>query len=209
MRSLSLDGFFLSFALVGIGVACGVTACTDCGDARRLEPAGPNLVIVMVDTLRADHLGAFGYPRPTSPVIDEFAARGVVFEKAFAQASWTVPSVSGLLTGQYPGNVDVLGDSSGRVATLAAWLTGHGFQTAAIVANPLMRPETGFANGFETFDFREWAAGDDLVESSLQWLHGSVQGYIRNNEGNAGTLQGSGNYLPPGQHPDASKPVLS
>ena len=66
------------------------------GDTR------PNLVLLVFDTLRADHLGAAGYAKPTSPVLDRLAARSVVFERAFSAAPWTAPSLGSLLSGRYP-----------------------------------------------------------------------------------------------------------
>ena len=62
----------------------------------------PNVIIYLVDTLRADHLGVYGYDRDTSPVLDRWATGGVVFERAYAPCSWTKPSVATLFTGLYP-----------------------------------------------------------------------------------------------------------
>ena len=73
-----------------------LTACGSGGGDDSTTP--PNVILVSVDTLRADHLGCYGYGAPTSPFLDSFAARGVRCERAFAQAFWTLPSHLSLLT---------------------------------------------------------------------------------------------------------------
>ena len=68
----------------------------------------PNVVIFLTDTLRADHLGAYGHPKPTSPRFDAFAREGIVFEDAWAQSPWTKPSVASIFTGLTPGSHGVV-----------------------------------------------------------------------------------------------------
>src|SRR5262245_26159043 len=80
-------------ALVAVALALGLP---------RPSRVPAHLVIISLDTLRADHLGAFGYPKPTSPVFDRLAARGILFTRAVAQAPSTLPSHGALMTGQYP-----------------------------------------------------------------------------------------------------------
>ena len=81
-----------------------------------------NVLVVLIDTLRADHLGAYGYPRPTSPNFDALAGDSVVFDRATAQAAWTKPSVASLMTGVYVhkhgvvSNRDALGDAHPTLA---------------------------------------------------------------------------------------------
>src|SRR3972149_8626805 len=74
-------------------------SCTEGTDAPRSQP---NIVLITIDTLRADHLGSYGYPRPSSPSIDQLAESGVVFERALAAAPWTLPSMASLHTSLYP-----------------------------------------------------------------------------------------------------------
>ena len=62
----------------------------------------PNVVVYVIDTLRADHVGCYGYRRPTTPRINEFARSAVRFGRAVAQSSWTLPAVASILTGLYP-----------------------------------------------------------------------------------------------------------
>jgi arylsulfatase A-like enzyme len=119
--------------------------------ARREEPL--NLLFVLIDTTRFDAIGAYG-SRNSTPIIDGIARQGVLFERMYAQCSWTLPSVSSLLTGRWPNESPGwrLGKSVPDSAIpLAELLQIGGFHTAAFVANPLLTEEAGFGRGFETF----------------------------------------------------------
>lgn len=121
---------------------------------QRGTPVGHNVVLIVLDTLRADHLGTYGYERPTSPEIDRLGREGVVFEHAVAQGPWTKPSVVSLLTGRYAHEHGVRAehDALGAdVDTLTRTLQSHGFHTAAFTSNPWVTPEFGFDNGFDHF----------------------------------------------------------
>ncbi|HXT19998.1 MAG TPA: sulfatase, partial [Thermoanaerobaculia bacterium] len=122
-----------------------------------------NVVVVLVDTLRADHLGAYGYDRPTSPRFDALAAESYLFTDARAQAPCTYPSVNSLLTSRYPARF--LGQPDGalgippNIPSLAEMLAAQGFTTAAVSASPVVRkspsrfnPHGGFDRGFARFD---------------------------------------------------------
>jgi len=120
------------------------------------EPSRPNVLLVVIDTLRADHLGAYGYDRPTSPNLDRLAKRGTLFQRAHATSSWTAPSVVSILTGLYPAvhGVEqansVLGES---VPTMAEAFARAGYATAAMAANPaFVSPRVGIGRGFARFD---------------------------------------------------------
>lgn len=101
-----------------------------------VHPIPRFIILVSLDTLRADHLGLYGYDRFTSPVLDTLALEGVVFEDASAAAPWTLPSHASMLTGLYPLKhrvitmVDALPE---EIPTLASMLAEEGFQTAAVV----------------------------------------------------------------------------
>lgn len=131
-----------------------------CGGETRVEtvPARPpNLLLVSIDTLRADHLGSYGYERDTSPVIDSLAAESVRFETALAPTPWTLPSHAAMLTGMHPLEIGI--DNSLRtipedIPMLAEVLANGGFQTAAFVdSNPkgFVGGERGFGRGFEHY----------------------------------------------------------
>ena len=130
--------------------------------ARWNRPEPVNIVIVMVDTLRADHMSAYGYERETTPFIDQFASQGFVFEHARSQASCTFPSVNSLLTSRNPAiftrqEADQLGIPDGY-PSIAEILKEHGYRTIAVSASPIVRatptnfnPNGGFDRGFDTF----------------------------------------------------------
>jgi arylsulfatase len=139
----------LLFAL-GLGLsACGGT------------PRERSVVLLVIDTLRADHLSLYGYARATSPALDRFAAQAAVFERAFAPSSWTLPSIGSLLTGRLPSahgagirlgapaHFARLGDG---VPTLAETLGARGYATAAFVANPYLVEAFGLARGFGVYE---------------------------------------------------------
>jgi arylsulfatase A-like enzyme len=120
-------------------------------------PAPPrNLLLIVVDTLRADHLGCYGHARDTSPAIDALAAEGVRFERAYSPSSWTKPAVASLLTGLYPnahGVTDVRHPLPDGVRTLAELLAARGWDTAAVVSNVQLthRDGNGMGRGFRTY----------------------------------------------------------
>jgi arylsulfatase A-like enzyme len=115
----------------------------------------PNVVLIVMDTERADRLSAYGYGLPTSPRLEELAARGLLFENAQSTASWTWPSTASILTGLLPEEHGVVDDDSCYLAhglmTLAEVLQLEGVTTAAWSANPLVVPEKNFDQGFELF----------------------------------------------------------
>lgn len=150
--------FALSFVLSigGIGCRQQVTAFPD-------ENSPQNVIIILVDTLRADHMSLYGYPRTTTPFIDRLAQESVVFERARSQAACTFPSVNSLLTSRYA--FDYYRQPEGNLGipeaypTLAELLRDAGFQTAAVSASPIVRatgskenPGGGFGRGFAIFD---------------------------------------------------------
>jgi arylsulfatase A-like enzyme len=122
-----------------------------------------NLLLVLVDTLRADHLSLYGYPRKTSPNFDRFARQNLFFPNARSQAACTFPSVNSLLTSRYAMRfLDPPGQGMGipeGVAVLPDILQRAGYATAAISASPIVRvsrsrhnPGGGFGRGFASFD---------------------------------------------------------
>ncbi len=125
------------------------------GDETRVAAqADLNIILVVVDALRADHLGCYGYPKNTSPNIDRLAAEGVLFSRAYAQAPRTKESTASLVTSLYPSthNVSRLGNvlpESSR--TLTEMTRDAGFATAVVSANPLVSPTFGFGRGADFF----------------------------------------------------------
>ena len=136
----------------------GVTAPAGCS-----KSPPPNVLLISIDTLRADHLGCYGYPRATSPAIDRLAAAGVVFEDAWSTTSWTLPAHLSLLTG-LPVSVHTgcSEQSSQPAAHPEHSLRGNmvceafdeaGFQTAGFYSAQWLGPEFGFGRGFGTWQF--------------------------------------------------------
>jgi arylsulfatase len=124
--------------------------------ARVAPPDGPNLVLIAIDSLRADHLGSYGYGRPTSPHIDTLARSGTRFEHAYAPSSWTLPSVASLFTSQLPSehgarawmNPVALG-----MPALAGILRRAGYRTIGVSGNFVhVSRATGLARGFEVWE---------------------------------------------------------
>jgi arylsulfatase A-like enzyme len=115
----------------------------------------PDVVLAVIDTLRADRLSCYGYPRPTSPFIDSLAEEGALFEDATCQFSWTLPSMVSLLQGRYLTDYRDALDPAGPA--LAEAFAGAGYRTVAVVANRLINPQGGFARGFSHFD---WATSE-------------------------------------------------
>ncbi len=116
----------------------------------------PNILVYLVDTLRADHLGAYGYERPTSPALDAMSKEGVVFDHAMAQSAWTRTSVASILTGLQPrahavlGRLDTLSEDA---VTLPGLLREQGYETHAVITNANVSAQFGFENGFDSFVF--------------------------------------------------------
>jgi arylsulfatase A-like enzyme len=118
------------------------------------SPKRPTIVLISIDTLRADHLSAYGYARKTSPFIDSVAAKGLLFERAVVAQPQTSPSHASLLTGVTPWKHGVITNGfrlPGSVDTLAAALRRAGYDTAGVVAVPFLGSARGYAAGFNRF----------------------------------------------------------
>ena len=171
--------------LVALGLAlagCGDPSGPETGSGARGAGTGtgtpatdrrPDLVLVVVDTLRADHLSTYGYARPTAPGLDGLAAGGAVFLDNTSQSSWTLPSVASLLSGRRL-FVNAQRMPPG-VPTLAERLAQAGYETAAFIGNPALSGSGGYDRGFEAFIGREttgnvtWDA-PDLAAALRGWL---------------------------------------
>lgn len=140
------------------------------------RPDAPNIVLIVMDTQRADRLGCYGYSRTVSPHIDGLARRGTLFEESYATASWTWPSTASLMTGMLPDEHGVTDSAHCTLAhahrTLAEALQARGYSTAAFSGNPLIVAQRQFDQGFERFDGRapDFRMSDELVPSALDWL---------------------------------------
>ena len=145
-------------------------AVLSCGRSTEMAVDGSDhspVILIVVDALRADHLGTYGYERPTTPNLDSWATRGRVFERAWATSPWTLPSFGSILTGYLPSahsagievangptdaDVEVVAARnfvrlSTDVPTIAEVLAAEGFLTGAFVANPFLEPRFGLDRG--------------------------------------------------------------
>jgi arylsulfatase A-like enzyme len=166
------------------------------GALRATLPTGPNVIVILVDVLRADELGCYGYERDTSPHIDRLAEDGVLFEHAIAQSTFTKTSVASLFTGRWPHEHGVFEGSQeneegrivsdvldGGMTTLAESLAEAGYLTAAWVQNEQLRGFLGFDQGFALYrdqpgdcetifrEFLEWRERWGRRQPFFAYLH--------------------------------------
>jgi arylsulfatase A-like enzyme len=165
-------------AFLSAMVACSPLAC------QRPAPSGGPIVLVVVDTLRADHLPCYGYARSTAPHMCAVGADGVRFARAYAVRTRTTPSIASMLTGLYPyrhGVTELLVELPADVATAAQTLQGAGWSTGAFVSSFVMIGAlSGLDRGFTVYDdevqareaFRENYQRDAVqtVDRALAWL---------------------------------------
>jgi arylsulfatase A-like enzyme len=142
----------LWFAVASAGSAAANTPIESTGGP-------PHIVFILVDTLRADHLGAYGYERNTSPSIDALAAEGLLFENAYSTAPWTNPAIVTLFTGMHPQSVHPAAPHHrairqalpAELTTLAEALRRGGYSTAALIDHPGINARLGYDQGFDVF----------------------------------------------------------
>jgi arylsulfatase A-like enzyme len=131
------------------------------------------IILISLDTLRADHLGTYGYGRNTSPHIDAFAKESVVFETAVVQSPWTLPSHMSIMTSLYPSSHGVVVRNN-RLAeehvTLAELLREKGYRTAAFADGAFMKGDYGFKQGFDIYDGDNWIGIARILPKAKKWL---------------------------------------
>lgn len=146
-----------------------------------------NVLLVVIDTLRADHLSGYGYARATSPNIDRLATQGVRFSQASAQYTSTSPSVATLLTGMYPNTHNMVSVRTllpMHLTTLAEALGAAGLRTSAVVSNPNLARAFQFDQGFEDYDeaYKKGSKqhGDVITDRATAWLraHGQAPFFL-------------------------------
>lgn len=124
-----------------------------CRAPRPPATATTPVVLYVIDTLRADHLGCYGYDRPTSPHLDAFAADAVRFAYAVAQSPWTRPSMASIMTGLTPPRHNAIGAHGvlSPMPTLAGVLAARGYETAGFITNSVISAEYGLNQGFGSY----------------------------------------------------------
>jgi choline-sulfatase len=173
-RALSWPSLAL-LALLGSGL---LISCS------RPRSAIRNVLLISIDTLRADHLGAYGFPRPTTPNIDAVAREGVLFKNARTPVPMTLPAHVSLLTGTLPPTHGLRDNLANRLPdaslTLAEMLKPRGFTTGAIVSSFVLDRRFGTSQGFDSYDDRFQAVhkigdlnerkGDETTRLAREWL---------------------------------------
>jgi arylsulfatase A-like enzyme len=173
-------------------LACAALACS--GEPR----SQPDVVVVTLDTTRADHLGIYGYGRDTSPAIDRFAEDAVVYDRAWATGAWTLPTHASILTGKHVSSHGARFDTTGAdvslsevlegefferhkarrlpadEVTLAELLSARGYATAAFAAGPWLAPPFGLLQGYGVQDARVSGVGgrpaEEITDRFIEWL---------------------------------------
>ncbi len=153
------------------------------------DAALPDVVLIVVDTLRHDALGFMGAVRPTSPELDAFAAESAWFSRAYSASTWTLPSMTTILTGQGPWdhrvvhsavNRDDYGQLDPDIPTTATTMKARGYRTAAFINNAFLAPAFGLNQGFDVYDYEGAGLVDhrtaaSTVDAALAWLGSSEE----------------------------------
>jgi arylsulfatase A-like enzyme len=152
-------------------------------DSRAVHAGqGPNVLLIVLDTVRADHLSLYGYGRDTTPYLVRLSKEGVRFDRARSAAPWTLPSHSTLFTGRWPHEhlAERLGRLDATYPTLAEFLAARGYATAGFVANQFFcGHESGLSRGFQTYRDYPINPGQIVRASSLGWLLARTASRIR------------------------------
>lgn len=150
--------FACSSALIAPG-------CNKSKTAEKSPLEGHNVLLITLDTLRADHIGCYGNDKIATPALDALAARGVLFEDAIAQVPLTLPSHGTILTGRFPKEFGVRINNQGAIGdthpTLATLFKQRGYRTAAFVASFVLDARFGLNRGFDHYD-------DDMINMSMK-----------------------------------------
>ncbi len=141
-------------------------------EAPAVVESPPNILMYLVDTLRADRLGCYGWTESLTPNLDNLSFESVTFDRAIAQTSWTKPSVASIFTGIGPGRHGVNGKRSKlpeSAITMAELLAGRGYDTAGFASNAYITRPAGFGQGFEDFSFQP-ARSRETTDEAIAWL---------------------------------------
>lgn len=176
----------LASLLVGLCFLLILTACTggkETSSQTKAENAQtkPNVIFILVDTLRADHLSYAGYPRETSPNIDKLAGSSTIFKYAYSASCWTAPAVASIFSGLPPSVHGMMPPNSrvkaaqkysfklsSDVPTIAESLKANGYKTAAVAANEWISDKFGYTQGFDYFFVKSRMIGEDLNEKAFR-----------------------------------------
>jgi arylsulfatase A-like enzyme len=158
--------------------ALWISGCSKKKDSKR-----PNIILIVVDTLRADHLSCYGYHRNTTPNIDQLASKGVLFNDAIATAPWTLPSIASIMTSQYPSALGIKKNITAidnRFPMLAEKLKELNYTTCGIVSHVLVSSNLGFGKGFDYYTEKgvvdhKGSSSAEITNKATSFLQNSQQ----------------------------------
>ena len=177
--------------LLTVCVVAALALCLPASHPLDAQQQRPNILLITLDTMRADRIGAYGYKLAETPNLDRLAREGVRFADATSQAPLTAPAHAALMTGQYPGRLGIKNNGSTPIpdgtVTLAERLTAAGYRTGAFIGAFVLDRAYGFGQGFEVFDaafedFRQAIKGQvqrpaaQVVDPALAWIKGIPSG---------------------------------
>lgn len=166
MRVLSDPPIMRRVFCGSISLGLGLASLSGCGPEL---PPPQHVLLLVIDTQRADHLGCYGYARPTSPALDALAKEGVLFRHAVSQGSWTSPSMVSMMTACYLGDEPLA--IPAEKTTLAEAFRQGGFATGGFVCNGILSPENGFDRGFDVYRSELEPYGSNAP--ILEWIRAS------------------------------------
>lgn len=175
--------------MAAITIAAGVFALA--GGYGCDKKKHPNVFLVIIDTLPAEHSSGYGYERSTTPNLDRLAEEGVRFENAVAPSPWTLPSITSILTGALPSrhqagyHIDPPDKADRRMARMRSGMTtlgnlfqDHGYKTVGFFNNPFTHPEFGLNQGFDEYNY---AGGDNMNIRTANLVVAQAQKWIEEN----------------------------
>ncbi len=155
-RPLASPAMSLVALALFLGSGCSDREPTATDDGTGSSQAQqPNVLLIVIDTLRKDHLSAYGYERKTSPALDLLSASGIRYDGAIAQAPWTTPSIGALMTSMYPSALGIEGEQNAladALVLLPEALLEAGYQTAGVISHSFLGSAWNFQQGFQVFD---------------------------------------------------------
>jgi arylsulfatase A-like enzyme len=167
-------------AVAAAAVKCALLVLIVLACSCRTADPRPDVVVIVLDAVRADHLSAYGYGRLTTPVIDRLASDGVLYRRAISAGTWTVPGHASLLTGRLPtshgayrapGEMNAATALDSSVATVAERLSAAGYDTAAFLGNhAYLDPAFGLSRGFRVYETDNLYPAATLVRRVTAWL---------------------------------------
>jgi len=168
------------FLLIGLLATFSYASETKSPVTKKTQPS---LLLITIDTLRADRLPFYGYKRNTAPFLGKLAEHGIVFTNAYSTSSWTVPAVTSLVTGVYPFSHGVIQGSvrkghiykqapvPKKLPSLPEQLRALGYRTYAVTANYHLTKDLGFGRGFDRYACVGFCAAEKVNQSFLKWKH--------------------------------------